>query len=178
MFHKILPNILNDHHEMGTNSTYFFQPGVKTRSNPLTPKKNFELTQKITDFHSKAFDKNAMLYFTQENFDDFYYGKGSTYPDALGSIGLLFEQSRVRGKSVNTANGKVTFQMAVRNQFTASLASIEAGGKMRTELLEYQRNFYTENAEKARNYSTKAWVFGVENDKIRLITILSKVTCF
>ena len=30
-----LPNIVTDHHEMGTNSTFFFQPGVPSRVNPL-----------------------------------------------------------------------------------------------------------------------------------------------
>jgi hypothetical protein len=43
-FHKWLPNILTDHHEMGTNSTFFFQPGVPSRTHPLTPKLNQKLT--------------------------------------------------------------------------------------------------------------------------------------
>ena len=30
-FSDWLPNILTDHHEMGTNSTFFFQPGVSSR---------------------------------------------------------------------------------------------------------------------------------------------------
>ena len=34
-FTEWLPNILTDHHEMGTNSTFFFQPGVPERKNPL-----------------------------------------------------------------------------------------------------------------------------------------------
>ena len=36
-FHKWLPNILTDHHEMGSNSSFFFQPGIPSRVNPLTP---------------------------------------------------------------------------------------------------------------------------------------------
>jgi hypothetical protein len=34
-FTEWLPNILTDHHEMGTNSSFFFQPGVPERKNPL-----------------------------------------------------------------------------------------------------------------------------------------------
>ncbi|HSK12025.1 MAG TPA: M14 family zinc carboxypeptidase, partial [Phnomibacter sp.] len=45
-FHDWRPNVLTDHHEMGTNSTFFFQPGVPSRVNPLTPAKNQELTAK------------------------------------------------------------------------------------------------------------------------------------
>ena len=46
-FHKWSPKILTDHHEMGTNSTFFYQPGVPNRVNPLTPIKNQDLTAKI-----------------------------------------------------------------------------------------------------------------------------------
>ena len=38
-FHEWLPNIVTDHHEMGANSTFFFQPGVQTRNNPITPER-------------------------------------------------------------------------------------------------------------------------------------------
>ncbi|MBT8309366.1 MAG: zinc carboxypeptidase, partial [Flavobacteriaceae bacterium] len=34
-FHKWMPNILTDHHEMGTNATFFFQPGIPSRTHPL-----------------------------------------------------------------------------------------------------------------------------------------------
>ncbi|WP_317129632.1 M14 family zinc carboxypeptidase [Aureibaculum algae] len=87
-FHKWKPNILTDHHEMGTNSSFFFQPGIPSRTHPLTPKLNQKLTAKIGEYHAKAFDKIGSLYFTEERYDDFYYGKGSTFPDING--GLVF----------------------------------------------------------------------------------------
>ena len=78
---------------MGTNETFFFQPGIQSRVNPLTPKKNQELTMAIGKYHEKALNKIGSLYYTEEDYDDFYYGKGSTYPDVNGSIGILFEQA-------------------------------------------------------------------------------------
>ena len=39
-FHNWYPNILTDHHEMGTNASFFFQPGIPSRTHPLTPKLN------------------------------------------------------------------------------------------------------------------------------------------
>ncbi|MEJ7914544.1 MAG: M14 family zinc carboxypeptidase, partial [Chitinophagaceae bacterium] len=77
-FHKWKPNILTDHHEQGSNATFFFQPGVPSRVNPLTPAKNMELTEKMGKFHAAFLDRIGSLYFTKENYDDFYYGKGST----------------------------------------------------------------------------------------------------
>ena len=69
-FQEWKPNILTDHHEMGTNQTFFFMPGIQTRIHPLTPKKNQELTAKIGTFHAKALDKIGSLYFTEERYDD------------------------------------------------------------------------------------------------------------
>ena len=92
-FHNWMPNILTDHHEMGTNSSFFFQPGIPSRTHPLTPKLNQELTKGIATYHAKALDKIGSLYYSEESFDDFYYGKGSTFPDINGSIGILFEQA-------------------------------------------------------------------------------------
>jgi len=92
-FHAWKPNILTDHHEQGSNATFFFQPGVPSRVNPLTPEKNQELTAKLAKFHAAFLDRIGSLYFTKENYDDFYYGKGSTYPDINGAIGILFEQA-------------------------------------------------------------------------------------
>ncbi len=95
-FSDWLPNILTDHHEMGTNSSFFFQPGIPSRVNPLTPDMNQKLTQKIGAFHVEAFNKLGSLYYSEEDYDDFYYGKGSTYPDVNGSnkqVGILFEQT-------------------------------------------------------------------------------------
>jgi len=72
-FHKWLPNILTDHHEMGTNSTFFFQPGEPTRVNPLTPALNQQLTEEIGTYHAKALNKIGSLYYSEEGYDDYYY---------------------------------------------------------------------------------------------------------
>ncbi len=146
-FHNWYPNILTDHHEMGTNSTFFFQPGIPSRTNPMTPKKNQELTGAIAKFHGKAFDKIGSFYYSKESFDDFYYGKGSTFPDINGGIGILFEQASSRGHAQESDNGILTFPFTIRNQFTAALSTLDAAVSMRKELLDYQKNFYS-NAKK------------------------------
>ena len=163
-FHKWLPNILTDHHEMGTNSSFFFQPGIQSRTHPLTPKLNQELTRRIGDFHAKAFDKLGSLYYTEENFDDFYYGKGSTFPDINGSIGILFEQASSRGHIQESENGILTFPFTIRNQFTAALSTLEAAKTMRIEILQYQHDFYKNARAEASKESTKAIVFGNDKD--------------
>ncbi len=163
-FHKWLPNILTDHHEMGTNSTFFFQPGEPTRVHPLTPKINQELTAEIGTYHAKALDKIGSLYYSEENYDDYYYGKGSTFPDVNGSIGILFEQGSSRGHIQESENGVLTFPFTVRNQFTTALSTIDAAKNMRTKLLDYQRKFYGDIKNEAARNRTKAYVFGDSKD--------------
>ncbi len=160
-FHKWYPNILTDHHEMGSNSTFFFQPGIPSRTHPLTPGLNQDLTREIGTYHAAAFDEIGSLYYTEENYDDFYYGKGSTFPDINGSIGILFEQGSSRGHAQETDHGVLTFPFTVRNQFTAALSTLEAAQKMRTRILDYQRNFYADARKKA---GKGAYAFGSSKD--------------
>jgi hypothetical protein len=161
-FHKWMPNILTDHHEMGTNSSFFFQPGIPSRTHPLTPQQNQDLTGEIGTYHAKAFDKIGSFYYTEENFDDFYYGKGSTFPDVNGSIGILFEQASSRGHAQESDNGILTFPFTIRNQFTAALSTLEAAVVMRTKILDYQQKFYKDVFSEASNGG--AIIFGDEKD--------------
>lgn len=163
-FHKWLPNILTDHHEMGTNSTFFFQPGEPTRVHPLTPKMNQELTAEIGTYHAKALDKIGSLYYSEENYDDYYYGKGSTFPDVNGSIGILFEQGSSRGHIQESENGTLTFPFTIRNQFTTALSTIQAANAMRAKILKYQQSFYNDIRNEAGRSKTKALVFGDSKD--------------
>ncbi|NIP95263.1 MAG: hypothetical protein GWO24_18185, partial [Akkermansiaceae bacterium] len=138
-FHQWRPNVLTDFHEMGSDSTYFFQPGVPTRKNPLTPDRNVELTQRFAARHARALDEIGSLYFNEERYDDFYYGKGSTYPDVHGAVGILFEQASSRGHLRESINGEFDFAFTIRNQVRTSLSTLDGVAEMRLDLLKWQR---------------------------------------
>jgi hypothetical protein len=163
-FHKWLPNILTDHHEMGTNATFFFQPGEPTRVHPLTPAMNQKLTAEIGSYHAKALDNIGSLYYSEEGYDDYYYGKGSTFPDVNGGIGILFEQASSRGHIQDTENGILTFPFTIRNQFTTAISTVEAAKNMRVKILSYQNEFYQNMRNEAAKSRTKAIVFGDTKD--------------
>ncbi|OQP62068.1 zinc carboxypeptidase [Niastella vici] len=164
-FHKWKPNILTDHHEQSSNATFFFQPGVPSRVNPLTPAGNQELTGKLAAYHSAFLDRIGSLYFTRENYDDFYYGKGSTYPDINGAIGILFEQASSRGHAQQTENGILRFPFTIKNQFTTTLSTLEGAKVLRKEFLAYQRDFYKNALVEAAVAPVKGYVFGSVRDK-------------
>jgi hypothetical protein len=143
---------------MWADATYFFQPGVPERTNPNTPQLNQELTGRIAEWHGDYFEDIGSLYYTRETFDDFYYGKGSTYPDINGSIGILFEQGAPSALVQETAKGVMRYPFSVRNQFTASLSTVRAAVEMRTDLLEYQHDFFANREEALQDTETEAFV--------------------
>jgi hypothetical protein len=166
-YHQWKPNVLTDHHEMGTNATFFFMPGEPSRVHPLTPPANQEFTRRIGEYHARALNAIGSLYYSQEGYDDFYYGKGSTFPDIQGAIGILFEQASSRGHAQESVNGILRFPFTIRNQFTASLSTLQAVQDLRVELLNFQRDFFRSAVADAAKDPVKAFVFGSAKDKTR-----------
>jgi len=166
-FHDWKPQVLTDFHEMGSESTYFFQPGVPSRTNPNTPARNQELTGRIAERHAENLEEIGSLFYTRETYDDFYYGKGSTYPDVNGTIGILFEQASSRALLRETDKGEVSYAFTVRNQFMTSLSSMRAVEEMRTDLLEYQRDFFANREEVLQETATDAYVIGHDENPER-----------
>jgi len=171
-FHEWKPNILTDHHEMGTNSTFFFQPGIPSRKNPNTPESNVKLTEKIAEYHVKSLDSIGSLYYSKESFDDFYVGKGSTYPDQNGSVGILFEQASARGHLQQSVYGELSFPFAIKNHFQTSLSTIDATVGLRKELLKHQHTFYKEALNISTRDKVKGYVFGSEHDLVKNYELL------
>ncbi len=172
-FHQWRPHILTDFHEMGTNSTFFFQPGVPSRKNPWTPNTNVTLTGALGKFHAQALDDNKELYFTEESFDDFYYGKGSTYPDAHGSIGILFEQASSRGHAQESINGLVEFPRTIQNQVTTSLSTFKGAMANKAAIAAYQAQFYKDTQKLIDDDDLHGYVINGTNDYARFERMLA-----
>lgn len=165
LFHDWKPNVQLDFHEQGSNNHFFFMPGKPERTHPLTPKMNQILTAKIGEYHAQTLDENGVMYFTQETYDDFFMGKGSTYPDLFGTVGILFEQPSSRGTKQNTINGLLDFPTSISNQFLTSLSSIKATSDLKIELLSYQRSHFVDlRAKQTKGY----YVARAEGDATRL----------
>ena len=174
VYHTWRPHVLTDHHEMGGGSTFFFQPGIPSRNNPNTPSRNTELTGAIAEFHALGLDAIGSAYYSEESFDDFFYGKGSAFPDINGGIGILFEQASSRALRTLSSDGELHYAFTVRNQFVASLTTLKAGVSLREDLLSYQREFYSDSREAARRSDHSAWVLdlGRGRTRVQLLTQL------
>ncbi len=167
LFHMWRPQLLVDVHEMGGNATYFFQPGIPSRNNPNTPQQAYVLTKELATYHAQALDRLGSFYYSEEDFDDFYYGKGSTYPDVNGAVGILFEQASSRALLRETNNGVLTFGFTVRNQLATSLSTVKGAVAMRTKFLRHQRDFYREAEAVSAANPVKAYLVGLDGDRTR-----------
>ena len=166
-FHEWRPQVLTDFHEMGSEATYFFQPGVPGRTNPNTPERNQELTGEIATYHADYLEDIGSFFYTRETFDDFYYGKGSTYPDVNGSIGILFEQASSRALKAQTSKGVMDYAFTVRNQFMTSLSTMKAVTEMRGDLVRHMRTFYANRDDELDDVETEAFVVDMAENRSR-----------
>lgn len=176
-YHDWYPNVVTDFHEMGSRSTYFFEPMKMNGSlNPIMPRENYEdLNNLFGEYFSKALDSIGSLYFTKEVFDGTYPGYGSSYPDLQGGLGLLFEQASSRGHKQKTTFGEITFPFTIRNQYTSSITTVKAAVENKDYLYQYQKDFFDSaisNAEKSR---IRAYRFGASNDQNRVKAFIDKL---
>lgn len=159
------PNVANDIHEMGTNSTFFFEPGKRNAENAnLSPYFHRDLHDKFAGHFEKAMNEIGSLYYTKESFDWLYPGYTQSYTELQGGIGLLFEQGSSRGHAQESQNGVLPFAFTIRNQITGVMATLRGAVAERETMLRYQRDFYKTAVEAAQKSPVKAWVLGGADD--------------
>ncbi len=176
-YHEWYPNVVTDFHEMGSQSTYFFEP-MKTNGSldPIMPKENYEdLNSMFGAYYAKALDSIGSLYFTKEVFDGTYPGYGSSYPDLQGGLGLLFEQASSRGHKQTTAFGEITFPFTIRNQYTSSITTVKAAVENKAYLRKYQQDFFRSALTNAGKSAIKAYKFGDNYDQNRVKAFIDKL---
>lgn len=161
-----LPHVQADHHEMGTNSTFFFEPtdpdGNESR---FVPQSTYQLNRLFADHYAKALDKIGSFYYTKESYDNKNPNFGSTYPDYNGGVGILFEQGSSRGLKQESDNGIVTLPFTVRNQLVTSIATVDAAIAHRDALFDLQKEFFT---PLRRREASKSYIIGDSYDLSRL----------
>jgi len=167
-WHEWRPNITVDYHEMSGEKTYYFHPGVATRTNPLAPDEAERLMAETARTSEAFLDSEGRLYYHGEDFDNFYIGKGSTFPLVNGGVGMLYEAAATLGRELDTQHGLRTNRENIRKHFRTSIASIQAGVNLRLDYLRYQQWFYESALQEAAAYPTKAWVVSAGGDAARL----------
>ncbi len=167
-WHEWRPNLTVDYHEMGGSQTYYFHPGVASRTNPLVPDEAERLMERTVRTSEAFLDGEGRLYFHGERFDNYYVGKGSTFPLLNGGVGVLYEAGAALGRELETPNGLRTYRENIRKHFRTAVASIESGAALRADYLRYQKDFYASALRDANRQRTRAWVVAAPGDPARL----------
>jgi hypothetical protein len=167
-WHEWRPNVSVDYHEMSSEQTYYFAPGVASRTHPLIPDEGMRLVTDVVKGSEDFMDSEARLYFHGDRYDHFFLGKGSSFPLVNGGIGILHEASAARGIELETSNGIRTYRENIRKHFRTSIANAEGALHNRQRLLDYQRGFYDSASDEARAHPVKAYVFAAPGDEARL----------
>ncbi len=140
-YHRWMPQVHVDFHEMGSNSTYFFFPASRP-VNPLLPPEVVKWGKIFGEGNARYFDKLGIPYFTQESFDLFYPGYGDCYPTFNGAIGMTYEQGGggYAGLRIKRDDGtELTLTDRLNDHYYSSLATIQTLAGHRAERL---RDFY------------------------------------
>jgi hypothetical protein len=167
-----LPHVQVDHHEMGANSSFFFEPtdpnGNESRFVPPT---TYRLNALFADYYARALDRIGSFYYTKEGYDNKNPTFGSTYPDYNGGVGILFEQASSRGIQQLSDNGLLTFAHTIRNQLVTSIATIEASQANKQSLFDLQKEFFSVSSKN----NVKNYIIGDAYDPSRLYRFINRL---
>jgi hypothetical protein len=165
-YHKWYPNVYLDYHEMGSASTYYFEPSPKSTWNKILPVSNYEVLNDIlAKQFSAALNGIGSLFYTKESFTNQSPIYGSTYPDYQGGVGTTLEVGSTSGVALETAAGLRTFSKNVRDNFLTSIAAVRAATEKKSVFLNYQKDFFKSALTQADKLGTKSIVFGSKEDK-------------
>jgi hypothetical protein len=129
------PQVVVDLHEMGGNSTYYFNPPADPLNPYITPRQR-EWFETFGRANAARFDDRGFAYFVRENYDSFYPGYGESWPTFMGAVGMTFEQASAQGLVFRRNDESLlTYREAVVHHFTAALTTLETAARNRERLL-------------------------------------------
>ena len=75
----------------------------------------------------------------------------------INLVGILFEQASSRALTTESNQGKLTYAFSVRNQFMTTLGTLDGLVSLRSEFLEYHRDFYATSKDVATKNKIKGY---------------------
>lgn len=172
------PNIVTDQHEMGTNSTFFFEPTKKGAENPIvTPENYTRLNNLFAKGYTEELNKVDHYYDSGNSFDNSYPGYGSTYADLHGGLAILFEQASTRGLMQETDMGYILkFRTGTKNQLMGALSTVRTASKNREMLNDYMIRFHQDAITEAGQSQVKGYIFGDQHDQGKTLAFADLLT--
>ena len=118
------PQILVDAHEMGPQDTFMTGP-AREPINKNMSSKLLKWGNVFAQDQGSEFDKRNWRFYTGEWHEDLYPGY-SFYVNFRGTLGILYEQSRMSEDGVKRPEGTIqSYKESVHHQFVSSLSNLK-----------------------------------------------------
>lgn len=174
-YHKWMPHIHVDFHEMGYDNGYYFAPAAEPYHKHITDFQR-DMQVDIGRNHAKYFDREGWLYFTREVFDLLYPSYGDTYPTFNGAVGMTYEQAGhgMAGREISLSNGDtLKLQDRIDHHTQTALSTVEEASKQ-VDRINSNFETYFANAITSPKGKYKSYVIKSSGQANRLTNLLSK----
>ena len=168
------PQILVDGHEMGAQDTFMTGPPREPINKNIDPNL-IKWGNKFANDQASAFDKRNWRFYTGEWHEDLYPGY-SFYVQFRGSLGILYEQSRMAEDGVRRPEGTIqSYKESVHHQFVSSIANLETLQVNSKEMYRDYWNGRKYNISKNSVYANQTFVILPTKNHGRLNALANKL---
>jgi len=168
------PQILVDGHEMGGQDTFMTGPPRE----PINKNIDYDLIKWGNVFaqdQAQAFDKKNWRFYTGEWHEDLYPGY-SFYVQFRGSLGILYEQSRMAEDGVRRPEGTIqSYKESVHHQFVSTLANLKTLENNSKAMYQDYWDGRKYNLSKDSNYANQTFVILPTKNHGRLNALAEKL---
>ena len=169
------PQIMVDAHEMGAQDTFMTGPARE----PINKNVDYDLVKWGNVFaqdQGNEFDRRNWRFYTGEWHEDLYPGY-SFYVQFRGTLGILYEQSRMAEDGVRRPEGTIqSYKESVHHQFVSTMINLEtlkANSKSMYKDYWDGRKYNVSNDSK---YSNRTYVILATDNNGRLNVLAEKLT--
>ncbi len=168
------PQILVDGHEMGAQDTFMTGP-PREPINANIDRDLIKWGNIFADDQARAFDDNNWRFYTGEWHEDLYPGY-SFYIQFRGSLGILYEQSRMSEDGVRRPEGTIqSYKESVHHQFISTIANLKTLQKHSKAMYQDFWEGRKYNVSKNSEYANQSFVILPTNNNGRLNTLAEKL---
>ena len=168
------PQILVDGHEMGAQDTFMTGP-PREPINKNIDKDLIKWGNIFAQDQAQAFDKKNWRFYTGEWHEDLYPGY-SFYVQFRGSLGILYEQSRMSEDGVRRPEGTIqSYKESVHHQFVSSMENLKTLQKNTKSMYRDYWDGRKYNISKDTEYANQTFVVLPSKNHGRLNSLVDKL---
>ena len=168
------PQILVDAHEMGAQDTFMTGPARE----PINKNVDYDLIKWGNVFakdQGNEFDRRNWRFYTGEWHEDLYPGY-SFYVAFRGTLGILYEQSRMAEDGVRRPEGTIqSYKESVHHQFVSTMINLDTLKNNSKSMYEDYWDGRKYNVSSNSKYSNRSYVVLANNNNGRINALAEKL---